>query len=386
MIPNTRVANPPVRSPSPLSPGRIKQPKDGGGAPLTREAIRELKRRVLAELPPDVLDRRPHRTFLMIPLVGFIVAGSAAIAGLSPPTWAKFLIAVAVGGAYGSLFFLGHEMAHGAILRPGRLRTVLLQICFLVFGLSPHLWEIWHVRVHHSCTNMPGRDPDHYGGVEDMRGMPFSGLMTRLAPGSGHPLSACFLFVWFTMYSQAVFWSSSRKLPGFEALRRRQVTATIIAAAAFWAGVGLAAGISDSLFVVVVPMLVANFSVMAYIITNHQLRPLSDAANQLDGSMSVTSWRPFDLLFHHFSHHIEHHLFPSMSTVHAPAVRALLRRFTGEHYLAPPHWRALWLVYSTPRAHKDNDTLLDTRTGREVPLAAVSQRLIKEEMEVRSRA
>jgi fatty acid desaturase len=359
------------------------QPQDQVHATLTRQAVRELKRRVLAELPPDVLENRPGRALLMLPLVGAIVLGSVALVVL--PLWAKLLVSVAVGGGYGSLFFLGHEMAHGAIVRPGRLRTALLQICFLVFGLSPHLWDIWHVRVHHSFTNMPGRDPDHYGDAADMRAMPFSGLMTRLAPGSGHPLSAFFLFVWFTMYSQAIFWSSSRKLPGFEKLRRGSVKATIFGAAAFWLGVGVSVGPLDSLFVIIVPMLVANFSVMTYIITNHQLRPLSDEADQLGGSMSVTSWPPFDLLFHHFSHHIEHHLFPSMSTVHAPAVRRLLRRFAGAYYLAPQHWRALRLVYSTPKAHKDNDTLVDTLTGREVPIAAVGHRLAQMEMELRSR-
>lgn len=363
----------------------MNQPQQQVPAPLTRQAVSELKRRILAELPSGVLERRPGRALLMLPLTGAIVLGSVAAVVPPAPLWAKLLISIAVGGAYGSLFFLGHEMAHGAILPPGRLRTALLHICFLVFGLSPHLWEIWHVRVHHSCTNMPGRDPDHYGDAADMQGMPFSSLMTRLAPGSGHPLSALFLFVWFTMYSQAIFWSSSRKLPGFERLNRRSVKASIIAAAAFWLGVGLFVGPLNSLLVIVVPMLVANFSVMAYIITNHQLRPLAHAADQLGGSMSVTSWPPFDLLFHHFSHHVEHHLFPSMSTVHAPAVRRLLRRFAGEHYLAPPHWRALRLVYSTPRAHKNNDTLIDILTGREVPLVAVRHRLVEMETKLRSR-
>jgi fatty acid desaturase len=349
------------------------------------DEIRELKRRILSALPADALEHRPHRAFLMLPLVGIIVLGSVVSVRLPLTAWSQLLISIVIGGAYGSLFFLGHEMAHGAVVRRGWLRTALLHVCFLVFGLSPHLWEIWHVRVHHSFTNMPKLDPDHYGDIADVRDIPLSGLMTRLAPGSGHPLCALFLFVWFTMFSQAIFWSTSRKLKGFEKLRRPLVKATMISMVAFWLGVGMMIGPRDSLFVIIIPMLIANFSVIAYIITNHQLRPLTDTGDQLDGSMSVTSWLPFDLLFHHFSHHIEHHLFPSMSTVHAPAVRTLLRCFAPDRYLAPPHWRALLLIYSTPRAHKDNHTLINILNGREVSLRAVHEKLVEMEKEVRSR-
>jgi fatty acid desaturase len=64
----------------------------------------------------------------------------------------------------------------------------------------------------------------------------------------------------------------------------------------------------------------------------------------------------------HFGYHVEHHLFPTMSGRHAPAVREALVRLYGERYLTMPHGRALRLLYTRPKLHRDHDTLVDPRT------------------------
>ena len=58
----------------------------------------------------------------------------------------------------------------------------------------------------------------------------------------------------------------------------------------------------------------------------------------------------------------EHHLLPTVSGRHAPAVRAVLRRLHGERYLTLPHTRALRLLYTRPKIHDGHDVLIDPRT------------------------
>ena len=82
-------------------------------------------------------------------------------------------------------------------------------------------------------------------------------------------------------------------------------------------------------------MMVANCMVMIYIFTNHLLRPLTEKHSSLDGTMSVTTLKLIDRLHFHFSHHIEHHLFPSMGSNNYPLVRKILLEITGDRYLTP---------------------------------------------------
>ena len=126
---------------------------------------------------------------------------------------------------------------------------------------------------------------------------------------------------------------------------------------------------------ILAPMLLANAGVMAYITTNHMLRPLTEAPDCLATTMSVTTLPAVDLIHLHFSHHVEHHLFPSMSHRYYPLVRHSLRRHAGDRYLAPSHWRALLTLYQTPRHYATHDELINPLTGHRLPLVAVEARL-----------
>jgi fatty acid desaturase len=66
-----------------------------------------------------------------------------------------------------------------------------------------------------------------------------------------------------------------------------------------------------------------------------------------------------------FGYHVEHHLFPAMSSRHARSVRELLRRRWPLRYQSMPLRTALAKLYNTARVYKDAVTLVDPRTGRE---------------------
>src|SRR5262249_43233933 len=152
------------------------------------------------------------------------------------------------------------------------------------------------------------------------------------------------LFIAFTVHGQTVLWvhSRRRRFAAFQWTRALIETALV---AAWWIALGLAIGPRGALLIIVVPMLLANAVVMAYITTNHMLRPLTEQPDCLATSMSVTTLRAIDAVHLHFSHHVEHHLFPAMSHRYYPLVRQTLRRLAGQRYLAPSHWNALVTLY-----------------------------------------
>jgi fatty acid desaturase len=335
-----------------------------------------LRRAIAADLPPAALQRRPFRVLLLLPLIAFIVGTSAL---LLQPALPWYLIAptlLVLGNAYVALMFFGHEVAHGAMVRSRHLQDAVLWPTCAIFVVSSHLWRYWHNELHHGRTNVPSDDPDRYDLVEDLPKTPafIRWLTTRFAPGSGRWPSAFYLFITFTIQGQFVLWLHSRRhpAPGFSWGRALAETSVV---AAFWVGLGLAVGPRGALLVILAPMLLANGIVMAYITTNHMLRPLTNAPDCLATTMSVTTLAAIDVIHLHFSHHVEHHLFPAMSHRYYPLVRESLRRHAGDRYLAPSHWRALLTLYQTPRHYVTYDELMNPLTGHRLSLDAVEARL-----------
>jgi fatty acid desaturase len=126
-------------------------------------------------------------------------------------------------------------------------------------------------------------------------------------------------------------------------------------------------GFVPFLFVFVLPLLVANAIVMSFILTNHSLSPRVEINDPLVSGLSVTAPRWIEWLTLRFGYHVEHHLFPAMSSRHASAVRDLLRKQWPDRYQSIPLHTALRELHRTARVYKDAMTLVDPRTGREYP-------------------
>lgn len=337
-----------------------------------------LRAKIRAEFPAEIFVPRPASSLLAIPVVGLIIAGSATLVGVAPPWYLAIPCSILIGLMYGSLTFLGHEIAHGASIRPGRLRTLIMYLSFAIYCISPRLWQVWHNRAHHAHTNIEDRDPDNFGTLRQFeRDGWWPRLMVKFAPGSGHFTSALYLCLFFTLQGQGVLWSKSKSFPDFCRLRRRRAILDSAAMAGFWISVGVLAGPRGALLVVVIPMLVSNFVVMSYIVTNHMLCPMAPGRDTLRTTMSVTAHKILDVLHLHFSHHLEHHLFPAMCNRYYPLVRQSLRRHLGDRYLAPPHWRVLLEVVRTPRVYDGPESLIDPFSGRRVEIDDVLARLRK---------
>jgi fatty acid desaturase len=84
-------------------------------------------------------------------------------------------------------------------------------------------------------------------------------------------------------------------------------------------------------------------------------------------SLSVTVPRWFSVYTLQFGLHVEHHLFPSVSSRHAGRIGELLRQHWPDRYRSLPMGRALLRLFTTGRIYKNATTLFDPSTGRESP-------------------
>jgi fatty acid desaturase len=131
----------------------------------------------------------------------------------------------------------------------------------------------------------------------------------------------------------------------------------------FWILIGYSIGIYNTLFVILIPMALANFGILSYISTNHYLMPLTKINHPLLNSMSLKTLKIFDIIHFNFSHHVEHHIFPTLHWKYYPIVRQYLMKNVPKYYVCPSHFKALIYLYKTPREYKDNNTLFSSETG-----------------------
>jgi fatty acid desaturase len=299
--------------------------------------------------------------------LALITAAMLVVSSGALPLLVELALSVVIGVSYAGLTFVGHEALHGAIVRSRGGRYLLGLIGFLPFAVSPTLWLAWHNRVHHGHTNHPDVDPDAYPTLKAYRGSRVLRFVTdQLAPGRNRPLAMLGLCVGFSVQSLHMLIDARRRgylTPGQHA---RAIFETALGVGV-WTALGFLIGPTALVLCFALPLLIANAIVMSMIMTNHSLSPLTDVNDPLANSLSVTGSRWFEWLTLGFGYHVEHHLFPAMSSRHGPEVRDAVRSLWPERYQSLPLWRALACLHRSPRIYKTHSTLVDPATGSEWP-------------------
>ncbi len=281
--------------------------------------------------------------------------------------WSLLPISFVMGLSFGGLAFVAHETLHGAVTRNQRLRYWIGYLSFFPFCVSPRLWTAWHNRTHHAQTNRGPEDPDAYPRLADYEknsGVRLSVLLG--APRSRKLRGFITLLGGFSIQSLMIL--RSAKARGY--LRPAQYRLALlesVSAWSIWIGLGVLLGAPLLLVAFVVPLLVGNAIVMSYIVTNHALNPLGTHQDPLENSLTVTvpAWYQFYTLG--FGYHVEHHLFPAMSSFYAPQVQEGLRALAPQRYQEMPLGRALGLVWSTPRVYRKDWELFEPETSAVYP-------------------
>lgn len=323
--------------------------------------------RVLTPLLGKAAFEPARSRLLLLPVwVAVIAAATLAIAGGHVPWFVVPLLSLVIGVAFAGLTFIGHEALHGSVVR-GRARQHLVGFLgFLPFAVSPTLWTAWHNRAHHAHTNLP-EDPDAYPSLERYQaegGARFA--VDAFSLGGRRWRGVLSLILGFTVQSTHQLISAHRTGTLTRRQHRSAIAQTLLGVA-MWATVAALVGFVPFLFVFVVPLLVANVCVMGFILTNHGLSPRIEINDPLVSGLSVTAPRWIEQITLGFGYHVEHHLFPAVSSRHARTVRDLVREHWPERYQAMPLTAALRALHCTGRVYKDAVTLYDPRTDREFP-------------------
>jgi fatty acid desaturase len=315
-------------------------------------------------LPAAAFGRATSRLAWIPVHLAIIALGIAAIAGGWVPWPLRPVVSLVIGASFAGLTFVGHELLHGAIVGGKRRQHLLGWLTFVPFTLSPRLWKAWHNRVHHSQTNL-GDDPDGYPTLEEYRtsrGARFA--VDAFALGGRRWRGVLSLVLGFTVQSTHQLAIARRFL---DARERRLAIAETVTGAAVWLALALSIGAVPFVFAYVVPLLVANAIVMMFIVTNHCLSPRVPVDDPLLSGLSVTTSPLIAWLTLRFGAHVEHHLFPRMSSRFAPAVRAAVLARWPERFQEMPLASALGLLHRTARVYRDATTLIDPRTGQTFP-------------------
>jgi fatty acid desaturase len=275
---------------------------------------------------------------------------------------------IVIGLCMSAIAFLGHEVLHGGVVRGRAAIRVLGWICLLPFTVSPTLWTNWHNRVHHNHCAQVGRDPDMYPTLAEYHEQFFARIMADyFGLGGRRWRSIISLLFGFTGQSQQMLWQG-RALGILTPAQQRKVFVEFVLGVAFWTAIAVWIGVVPFVFVYGLPLVVANVTVMSFILTNHCLSALTPSVNDpLVNSLSVTLPRPLEWLSLDFGYHVEHHVFPTMSARHGRRVRAVLREQFSGRYQSMPLLRALHQLYRTGRVYRDDITLIDPLTGTTAP-------------------
>ncbi len=336
---------------------------------MSLRPISSYARELRPHLPASVFDPVPARLgWLALHLV-VVVAGMFAIAALADGGVGSWLlmaaVSVPVGLSFAGMAFVAHETLHGAVVRPMWARRLVGWVAFAPFLISPRHWVAWHNRLHHGHTTIAGIDPDTYPTLEHYEKDLVARVADKLSFGGRRWLGMVTLLIGLVVQSTEVLVGSGPRAKYMSPRQHRLALLETLAALAVWVGLGVWLGLPVFLFGWLLPLTIGSIVVMAHIVTNHSLSPLTDVNDPLVNSLTVTVPRWFSIYTLQFGLHAEHHLFPTISGRHAGHVRDLLVARWPDRYRSMPLSGALRRMFTTGRIYKNATTLIDPTSGVE---------------------
>jgi fatty acid desaturase len=315
-----------------------------------------------AKLPEAIFKRTPMRAFHLLAFIGLNAAIIYAVTQLDLAWPLKLVLAIMMGHFNAGMAFIAHETLHGGIVKTQWLQNLIGSIGFAPFLVSQTYWRFWHNTLHHGNTQLIYKDPDAFPTMSVYKRSKFMRVVFELAPGSKNPLSYFYLFYWFSLQSimNQTYMRFGNKM--WDKMNHKRVTLEMIPVYALAAGYLYFVGFSHLLWLVVIPLMIQNYVVLSYILTNHNLSPLTKINDPLENSLTVTTNKFWDTLHLNFGYHVEHHLFPRVSGKHTKKIHEALKANYPEKYKHMPKIKALKMLYKTPRIYKNATELIHPKT------------------------
>ncbi|OEH93363.1 fatty acid desaturase family protein [Bacillus solimangrovi] len=317
--------------------------------------------RIAPYLPKKAFQPVPERLWAGLAHLLVALAGILAIGLIELSVWVNLVISIVLGCTFASLGFLGHEILHGTVVRKAWLRDLLGGIAFFPLSTGARLWRKWHNVEHHQHTQHEEKDPDSWLSIEELANNRFLTWIYRLPFGIRAFVSFLSLTFTFTIHSLRMF---KLYLKDFSSEKKPIVWFQLLLPWATWLGMFVLLGPVKWMFAFLLPLLIGNFIVMAYISTNHRLNPLVDVNDPLANSLTVTVPKWVDVLHFNFSYHTEHHLFPGMNPKYYPLVKEKVMEMWPDRYHQMSLSMAMNALWKTPRIYYKQNDLIDPNEQR----------------------
>ena len=328
-------------------------------------SLAQYNRALLKHLPKGFLKRDPLRLMWSVFFLGASAAIVYSFLNYDLPIVLKLVLALFMGTLLGGNAFLAHEVLHGSVVKNKTLQNIYGFIGFAPFLISPTYWKFWHNHLHHGNTQLLYKDPDAFPTKMIYKRSKFMRWAFKFTPGSGTLVSYLYFFWWFSfqaVLNQAYMRFGNKMWAG---MNHKRVTIEFTCQIALALAYVNLVGPSNWIYLVIIPFMVQNYTVMSYISTNHNISPYTRVNDPLVNSLSVSNNPVLEFLHLNFGYHTEHHLFPNMPMSKAKTVSKKLQELYPDRYMIMPKRKALKLLYSTPRIYKNRETLVHPIRGKE---------------------
>ncbi|PYZ92293.1 acyl-CoA desaturase [Salipaludibacillus keqinensis] len=312
--------------------------------------------KISPHLPKKAFKPVPARLLGGLAYLFVVVSGMLAISTFDLPLILNLAISLIIGTSFAAMGFLGHEILHGTVVRKAWLRNFLGAVFFWPLVTGPRLWRKWHNMTHHVHTQDEENDPDTWLSKDKVDRSPLLRWIYRLPFSVRAFFEFLSLSFTFTLHSTRMFFIYVKE---FKVEKRWAVWMQFVLPWVTWIGLMFFVGLTNWLFIFLVPLLIANAIVMGYISTNHRLNPQVEVNDPLANSLSVTVPKWINVLHFNFSYHTEHHLFPSMSSKYYPLVKEQIKKKWPDLYHEMPMTSALKALWNTPRIYYNGNELID---------------------------
>lgn len=335
------------------------------------KTIGEYARVLRAQLPAKYFEPRWQRLLWILGYGGTAAICVYAIVFLELGWPFKVMAALILGNCYGAFGFIAHELLHGSVIKNQKVAEFISFPLLIPMFISPTYWKFWHNRLHHGKTQQLITDPDAYPTTRVFKHSKFMQFMYPFTPGSGHLRSYLYFFIWFSTHSFVSQLYMRYRNNLYDQANHRRISVEFYLQLAIWAAfltwVSFWAGPSQILYVWIIPFFAQNYYVMSYIATNHNLNPLTKVNDPLANSLTVTNHPVLEALHFNFGYHVEHHIFPTMSSAYTKHVHRILKKDFAGTYLQMTKWEAIRRLYATARIYKNSSTLINPETGKTYP-------------------
>jgi fatty acid desaturase len=341
---------------------------------LTHQSVYAKKLRPL--LPADAFEPDPSKlAILLINLVILLLGWGIADDLDRWPVyllWLYLPLAAIMGNSIIVLLFSSHDLMHGSVQKKSRLTYPIAFLGLSMLLMPPTQWKSLHNLVHHNNTNSladPDRNylyqqPDTWGkwiqnlfvpSVEVNPLWLIVGMAGSWAVHNFRNLSSVLLFNDKSVdYVPAAFTVSPKD--------RLTIALECLGILGIHLGVLFYLEFNPIKIALayILPIAIGHAGAMFYIYTNHMGCRMTSINDPLINSASLRVPKIIDLLHFNFSHHTEHHIFPSINSNYYPMVQELLQIHYPDQMNLIDAGQAWRLLMETPRHYQDQVTFTDS--------------------------